>query len=406
MSEKTINKIPNVPNLRFENDNSEWKLIKIKTLLKFQNGLNESQEKYGKGTKYISVSDILNNDYIMYDCIKGFVDINIDTFNNFIVEYGDILFQRSSETIENIGRSNVYLDKVNKSVFGGFIIRGKKIGEYDPIFFKHLLDTPTARKIIIKMGAGAQHYNISQDGLEKISLYFPTLEIQNKIGIVLSKMDLLISTQNKIIEDLIIKKKIISDKLFSQIPMHRNTLSSFYEKGRAGGTPKSTNKKYYAGEIPFLSISDMTEQGKYIYWTQKTLTQEGLENSTAWIVPKDSLVLSMYASVGQVAINKIPLTTSQAIFSMTITDKVILDFLYYYLSYFKEKKLHRYLETGTQSNINADFIKGIAIPDYGYYKNKLIISLLSLMDEKIKKEKDILSLYKKQKSYLLQNMFI
>jgi len=94
----------------------------------------------------------------------------------------------------------------------------------------------------------------------------------------------------------------------------------------------------------------------------------------------------MYASVGQVAINKIPLTTSQAIFSMTITDKVILDFLYYYLSYFKEKKLHRYLETGTQSNINADFIKGIAIPDYGYYKNKLIISLLSLMDEKIKKE--------------------
>jgi len=406
MSEKTINKIPNVPNLRFENDNSEWKLIKIKTLLKFQNGLNESQEKYGKGTKYISVSDILNNDYIMYDCIKGFVDINIDTFNNFIVEYGDILFQRSSETIEDIGRSNVYLDKVNKSVFGGFIIRGKKIGEYDPIFFKHLLDTPTARKIIIKMGAGAQHYNISQDGLEKISLYFPTLEIQNKIGIVLSKMDLLISTQNKIIEDLIIKKKIISDKLFSQIPMHRNTLSSFYEKGRAGGTPKSTNKKYYAGEIPFLSISDMTEQGKYIYWTQKTLTQEGLENSTAWIVPKDSLVLSMYASVGQVAINKIPLTTSQAIFSMTITDKVILDFLYYYLSYFKEKKLHRYLETGTQSNINADFIKGIAIPDYGYYKNKLIISLLSLMDEKIKKEKDILSLYKKQKSYLLQNMFI
>lgn len=51
------------------------------------------------------------------------------------------------------------------------------------------------------MGAGAQHYNISQDGLEKISLYFPTLEIQNKIGIVLSKMDLLISTQNKIIEE-------------------------------------------------------------------------------------------------------------------------------------------------------------------------------------------------------------
>lgn len=235
--------------------------------------------------------------------------------------------------------------------------------------------------------------------------YIPSLSEQDKIVEFISKIDDRIMLQSKIIEDLILEKKIISDKIFSISPIHKKTLSSFYKKGKAGGTPKSTNKAYYDGDIPFLSISDMTEQGKYLYSTQKKITKEGLDNSTAWVVPEDSLILSMYASVGQVAINKIPLATSQAMFSMTITDKNDLEFLYYYLSYFRENKLHKYLETGTQSNINADFVKNIEIPDYGL-KNKQIITLLSLFDEKIQKEKDILSLYKKQKAYLLQNMFI
>ena len=276
----------------------------------------------------------------------------------------------------------------------------------NPSFIYQLINSKQFNNEVLLRCTGSSYPAINSNDLGEIEISICDTEEQIKISKFLTLIDKRIATQNKIIEDLIIKKKIISDKLFSQIPTHRNNLSFYYVKGKAGGTPKSTNKKFYDGEIPFLSISDMTEQGKYIYRTEKTLTQEGLNNSTAWIVPKDSLLLSMYASVGQVAINRIPLTTSQAIFSMTITDKTILDYLYYYLSYFKENKLHRYLETGTQSNINADFVKGIEIPDYGYCKNKLIVSLLFLMDEKIKKEKDILSLYKKQKAYLLQNMFI
>jgi len=328
--------------------------------------------------------------------------------NYTLCKNGDIIFADASEDTKDICKPVEFINIANNKVVSGLhTIHARDIKELTVIGFKgYLFSSYNFHKQVHRLTQGTKIFSINPGNFKEMYVGIPDVNEQKDIVYLFSKIDKRIESQNKIIEDLIIKKKIISDKLFSQIPMHRNTLSSFYEKGRAGGTPKSTNKKYYAGEIPFLSISDMTEQGKYIYWTQKTLTQEGLENSTAWIVPKDSLVLSMYASVGQVAINKIPLTTSQAIFSMTITDKVILDFLYYYLSYFKEKKLHRYLETGTQSNINADFIKGIAIPDYGYYKNKLIISLLSLMDEKIKKEKDILSLYKKQKSYLLQNMFI
>ena len=56
-------------------------------------------------------------------------------------------------------------------------------------------------------------------------------------------------------------------------------------KGKAGGTPSSTVAQYYNGDIPFLSISDMTKQGKYVSYTEKHISKSGIENSSAWIVP-------------------------------------------------------------------------------------------------------------------------
>lgn len=142
-----------------------------------------------------------------------------------------------------------------------------------------------------------------------------------------------------------------------------------FSKGKAGGTLTSTNKEYYNGEIPFLSINDITKQGKYVRYTENYMSQSGLENSSAWVVPKYSLIMSMYASVGLVTINEMPLATSQAMFAMQLKDKNLLDYLYYYLSYFKYRHIHKYLETGTQSNINADIVRGIMIPTYGYSHN-------------------------------------
>ena len=212
---------PNVPTLRFREFTDSWTLIPIKKLLRFQNGINADSTKYGKGIKYISVSDILNNQYITYDCIKGLIDIDEKTFNKFIVEYGDILFQRSSETFEDIGRANVYLDKEHSATFGGFVIRGKKISDYNPLFFRYLLCTHNARKQTVRMGAGAQHYNIGQEGLEKICLYFPCLQEQQKISDFLSAIDNKIAVQNKIISDLKVLKKELCNRYFKSV--HNDT---------------------------------------------------------------------------------------------------------------------------------------------------------------------------------------
>ena len=198
-----------------------------------------------------------------------------------------------------------------------------------------------------------------------------------------------------------ISKIFFEQKHNGEIPLYK-----FLKKGKAGGTPTSTNKEYYDGKIPFLSINDITEQGKYINHTEKHLSEKGLLNCSAWIVPTNSLILSMYASVGLTAINKIPLATSQAMFSMELKEPVYLDYLYYYLTYFKRRYIHRYLETGTQSNINADIVRNIKIPNYGETKNIEISIVLTNLDVKIEIENKHLQSLLSQKSYMLRNMFI
>ena len=248
--------------------------------------------------------------------------------------------------------------------------------------------------------------SLSKDTIEKIKIKIPGLEEQNKIAKLMFALDERIATQNKIIEDLKKLKSAISKLLFAQMPNGWNRLDTLFSKGKAGGTPTSTNKEYYNGEIPFLSINDITKQGKYVRCTENYLSQSGLANSSAWVVPKYSLIMSMYASVGLVTINEMPLATSQAMFAMQLKDKNLLDYLYYYLSYFKYRHIHKYLGTGTQSNINADIVRGIMIPTYGYRHNIEIASTLQGVDAKIDNELSVLEQLHRQKNYFLSQMFI
>ena len=395
----------NVPNLRFPEFSGEWEIHKLSEYLDFKNGLNPDAKRFGRGLPFISVMDILAARVICYDNIRAKVEATDKEIECFGVNKGDLLFQRSSETFEDVGRANVYMDN-RTAIYGGFVIRGRKIGNYDPLFFKYLLATPLARKRTCRMGAGAQHFNIGQEGLSKISLHFPSIEEQSKIANLFSLIDERVETQKKIIEDLKKLKYAISKQVFAHEPINWDRLDTLFSKGKAGGTPTSTNKEFYNGDIPFLSINDITKQGKYIRYTDNHLSQSGLENSSAWIVPQHSLIMSMYASVGLVTINEVPITTSQAMFAMQLKDKDLLDYLYYYLLYFKHRHIHEYLETGTQSNINADIVRGIMIPDYGRSLNLQIASTLQIIDAKIDNELAILEQFNSQKNYLLSQMFI
>lgn len=314
----------------------------------------------------------------------------------------DVIIPCSGETAVDIAVARcVPFDNV---LLGGDlnIIR---LHKYDGAFMAYQLNSK--RKIeIAKLAQGVSVVHLYGENLKSINTFNPSLQEQQKIVRLLSLLDERIKVQNKIIEDLKKLKSAISKQVFTQEPNGWSRLDTLFSKGKAGGTPTSTNKEYYNGEIPFLSINDITKQGKYVRYTENHLSQSGLENSSAWMVPKYSLIMSMYASVGLVTINEIPITTSQAMFAMQLKDKDLLDYLYYYLSYFKYRYIHKYLETGTQSNINADIVRGIMIPTYGHSRNMEIASTLQGIDVKIDNELSVLKLFNRQKNYLLSQMFI
>ena len=321
---------------------------------------------------------------------------------------GDVAFADASEDTNDVAKAIEVINCDGQQIVSGLhTIHGRDNSNQTVIGYKgYAFASDSFHKQIRRIAQGTKVFSISIRNFDEVYIGVPSKDEQTKIAKLLIAIDERIATQNKIIEDLKKLKSAISKQAFAQKPNGWNRLDTLFSKGKAGGTPTSTNKEYYNGEIPFLSINDITKQGKYVRYTENHLSRSGLENSSAWVVPEYSLIISMYASVGLVTINEVPITTSQAMFAMRLRDKDLLDYLYYYLSYFKYRHIHKYLETGTQSNINADIVRGIMIPTYGHSRNMKIASTLQSIDAKIDNELSVLKLFNRQKNYLLSQMFI
>ena len=172
------------PEIRFAGFTDPWEQRKLGELLLFQNGFNGSSESFGSGVPLISVMDVLDDEFITHETVRSKARLNYEEASRYCVEYGDVLFQRSSENQEDAGTSNVYLDQHVPSAFGGFVIRGKKVDEYNPIFIKYLLGSSFIREQITHRAQGAQHINVSQDTLAGVVLLMPSMREQEAVGLV------------------------------------------------------------------------------------------------------------------------------------------------------------------------------------------------------------------------------
>lgn len=367
--------------MRFPEFTEEWEEHALAEYLDFKNGLNPDVKRIGRGLPFISVMDILADGTINYDSIRGKVEATEREIENFSVEKGDILFQRSSETLEDVGRANVYMDN-RTAVYGGFVIRGRKIGDYNPLFFKYLLSTPLARKRTCRMGAGAQHFNIGQDGLSKISLCFPLMEEQNKIARLLSLIDERIATQNKIIEKLeTLIKGIIETVISSQKP---NTFI----------------KNCLECDSSTLQESQVAENGAYPVYGATGIsgyTETADVNGEAILITKDG------SGVGTVKFADGEYSYIGTLNRLIAREGYCLKYLYFAL----------------QGFCFEPYKTGMAIPhiyfkDYGKAKifcptieeQSIIAKSLSVIENKISVEKQILFCNQLQKSYLLSQMLI
>ena len=180
-------------------------------------------------------------------------------------------------------------------------------------------------------------------------------------------------------------------------------LESICEKVKAGGTPLTTNKNYWNGNIPFVKIEDMTTSGKYLERTQSFISKDGLTNSSAWMVPEDSLLLAMYGSMGEMSINKISVATNQAILGIIPKNREDVDFLYYWYLFFKPN-WKRYAKPTTQANLTAEIVRGSLILLPSEQERRAIVGVLSVVDAAVRLVDEVIAKTERLKKGLMQEL--
>ena len=145
---------------------------------------------------------------------------------------------------------------------------------------------------------------------------------------------------------------------------------------KGGSTPSRRKKEYWEyGNIPWVKISDI--KGKYVMKTEEFITKAGFDNSSVKMIEKGSLIYTIFATVGKVAILDIDATTNQAIVGLEIIDKELIkeDYLFYFLQSI-EDKVKSQSRGVAQNNINIGILKKIKIPVPPIKIQKQIVEVL------------------------------
>lgn len=130
----------------------------------------------------------------------------------------------------------------------------------------------------------------------------------------------------------------------------------------AGGTPERSNPTYWQnGNIPWLKISDVTSSNKYVRKCSEYITEEGMNNSSAKILPKGTILYTIFATIGEVGILDFNATCNQAIAGIQTFNTDINDYLYYYLVNLQD--FMKSISKGcAQFNINQKILKAAFVP--------------------------------------------
>ena len=217
----------------------------------------------------------------------------------------------------------------------------------------------------------------------------PTKAEQEAIAEALSDADALIES----LEQLLGKKRLLKQGAMQELLTGKKRLPGFCGEWAvkrlgdvavmgSGGTPPSSVPEYYDGDIPWVSISDMTKGGKVIVSTDRNLTPSGFANGAAQMFSKGTVLYAMYASLGECSIAGIELCSSQAILGIRPGDGLNNEFLYYFLTSLKPivKSMG---QQGTQANLNKGMVQDFRFRSPRLPEQTAIATILSDMDAEI-----------------------
>ncbi|MFC3074601.1 restriction endonuclease subunit S [Shinella pollutisoli] len=240
-----------------------WDVLPLSQLLDFQNGFNAEKSSYGAGVPFANVLEVITKDHLTEADIPGRVTVNAAQLQTFLVRPGDILFNRTSETQDELGLASVYVGNA-QIIFGGFVIRGRiKSNRLNATCAGYLLRAPAVRRQIISRGQGAVRANIGQSELGSVMIPLPPTHDQAVIAEALADADRLIEE----LEQVLLKKRQIKNGVMQELLSGQRRLPGFVgEWGRQSFgevfefLPTATNSRAdlnAAGDTYYIHYGDI-----------------------------------------------------------------------------------------------------------------------------------------------------
>ena len=296
---------------------NNWKLIKFLDVLEepVRNGIYKSKEFHGIGTKIVNMGELFSNGRL-YDIDMRRIYLTDKEKDKYILKNGDLIFARRSLTADGAGKCSLIYKITEDVVFESSIIRARpNLNKVDSLFLFYFFNSPYGKYLIGTILRQVAVAGITGSDLMRLEFLLPPLLEQKAIAGVLGSLDDkidLLQRQNTTLEamaETLFRQWFIEE---AQEDWEEYPLSSFIEI-IGGGTPKTSEESYWHGDILWMSGGDIASSHKsFIFDTDKKISSEGLENSSAKLLPKFSTVITARGTVG-----KICLLGEQAAFSQT-----------------------------------------------------------------------------------------
>ncbi|MBQ2386321.1 MAG: restriction endonuclease subunit S [Bacteroidales bacterium] len=334
---------------------SEWKEYKLVDLTidgKGSYGIAASAIEFDASKyTYLRITDINDDGTINKNGLKSVDDVNA---SNYLLRPNDIVFARTGASV---GRSYFYDGKDGEFVYAGFLIKFSiDPNKVNPKILKYYTHSQPYYDWILSVDNGATRGNINAQTYSSMPIILPDRNRQDKIVSILSSLDDkidLLHRENKTLEamaETLFRKWFVEDANGNSICLGEVI------KTTSGGTPSRKKEEYYSnGNIAWVKSKEL--QCSYILDTEEKITEDAITNSSAKLLPENSILIAMYgATVGEYGIISKPMTCNQAICALIPNENYPYTYLYLWAKYMQGEFIN--LACGAaQQNISQELIK-------------------------------------------------
>ena len=411
-------KKPLVPRLRFPEfrDEGEWEKKKLGDICGVLQGYGFPIVMQGNNNgkyPFCKVSDIskavIENNGLLRESMNYINDDDIFTLRAKLIPIGSTVFAKIGEALRLNRRAFVN----RKCLIDNNAVGLKGISEIADDYFIYL----TSQLIDLNKHYGGAVPSVSKSTLEAIIVIIPNYEEQQKIAACLTALDDIISAATGRLDALKQHKQGLMQQLFpaqgETVPRLR--FAEFLNEEAwserklgeignfvSGGTPSTSNPKYWDGNIQWYTPKEI--KNRMLKPSMRTISKDGLKNSSAKLLPKGAILITTRATIGDVAIANKECATNQGFQSLVVNETEVNLFWYYWILLYKNELIKR-SSGSTFKEIRKTKIEVIPTFSPNKKEQQKIAACLAALDDLISAQTQKIAKLKTHKRGLMQQLF-